>query len=91
MDADRVELASRFTLQEPKFFGFHYKTLHTQRSNTPRRMALLDTGGRTPGCVLNYSASFYINHNKYLCDFVSQITFELCGEKWTPIFGQSYK
>jgi len=59
MDADRVELASRFTLQEPKFFGLHYKTLHTQRSSTPRRMALLDTGGRTPGCVLDFSASFH--------------------------------
>ena len=77
MDADRVELASQFALQEPKFFGLHYKALHTQRSSTPKRMALLDTGGRTPGCVLNDSASFYINHNKYLCDFVSQLTAEL--------------
>jgi len=42
-------------------------------------MALLDTGGRTPGCVLDFSASFHTNHNKYLCDFVSQITTKLCG------------
>ena len=51
VDAGRVELASQLALQEPKFFGLHYKTLHTQRSSTPRRMALLDTGGRTPGRI----------------------------------------
>jgi len=59
LDAGRVELASRFALQEPKSFGLRCKTLHTHRSSTPRRMALLDTGGRTPGCVLNCSASFH--------------------------------
>jgi len=73
-DAGRVERPSRFALQELTFFRLRYKTLHTQRSRTPKRMALLDTGGRTPGCVLNYSPSFFFNHNKYLCDFVSQIT-----------------
>ncbi len=40
-------------------------------------MALVDIGGRTPGCVLNFSTSFYTNHNKYLCNFVSQITIKL--------------
>jgi hypothetical protein len=60
--------------------------LHTQRSSTPRRMALLDTGGRTPGCVLDFSASFHINHNKYLCDFVSQLTIKLTG---APFFSAS--
>ena len=86
VDAGRVELASQLALQEPKFFGLHYKTLHTQRSSTPRRMALLDTGGRTPGCVLDFSASFHTNHNKYLCDFVSQLTIKLIG---APFFSAS--
>ena len=63
-------------LQE-NFFGLHYKTLHTHRSSTPQRMALLETGGRTPGCVYNISTSLYINHNKYLCDFMSQITLQI--------------